>query len=86
MRWACVLVLSVGFLLVPGSFENGRAEITRLKAAGANPAVYQEAEKLLEVPAEVCADTTHFTTASEPIHRHRAKLAEAIERLRGAAG
>ena len=59
-----------------------REEIARLKESGADPSVYQEAEELLEVPSEVCADLTHFTATPEPIHRHRAKLAEAIERLR----
>jgi hypothetical protein len=43
--------------------------------------VYQEAELLLGVPAEVCASPTDFTTTPEPIHAHRAKLAAAIERL-----
>jgi len=58
-----------------------RQEIVRLKASGADPALYAEAAELLEVPAEVCTDLTNFTTTPEPIHRHRAKLGEAIERL-----
>ncbi len=60
-----------------------REEIARLRGSGADPSVYREAEKLLEVPPEVCSSLTHFTTTPEPIHQHRARLAEAIERLRG---
>ena len=59
-----------------------RAEVERLKQAGADPASYREAEGLLEVPADICTDTSHFATTPEPIHRHRAKVAEAIEELR----
>ena len=59
-----------------------RAEIERLREAGVDPAVYQQAEGLLEVPEDVCTDLTHFTTTPEPIHAHRARLAEAIEELR----
>jgi len=60
-----------------------RAEVQRLKAAGAPPASYAEAERLLEVPAEVCTSLTEFATTPEPIYAHRAKVAEAIEGLRG---
>jgi len=60
-----------------------REEIARLEASGADPSLYAEAGELLEVPAEVCTDLTNFTTTPEPIHQHRAKLAEAIERLQG---
>jgi len=59
-----------------------RAEIEELKQAGADPSTYEEAEKLLEVPAEVCTDLTHFTVTPEPLHAHRAKLAQALEALR----
>jgi hypothetical protein len=59
-----------------------RAEIERLREAGVDPAVYQQAEGLLDVPEDVCTDLTHFTTTPEPIHAHRARLAEAIEQLR----
>jgi hypothetical protein len=59
-----------------------KQEIERLKASGTDPSVYREAERLLEVPSDICADLTHFTTTPKPIHQHRAKLAEAIERLR----
>ncbi len=65
-----------------------KAEIERLKAssvgAGLEPAPreLEAAERLLAVPAEVCTDVTHFTTTPEPIHRHRARLAEAIEGLK----
>lgn len=60
-----------------------RSEVQRLRKAGADPSVVRDAELLLEVPADVCADLTHFTTTPEPIHQHRAKVAEAIERLKG---
>jgi len=59
-----------------------RSEIARLKQAGADPKAYQEAEKLLEVPPDVCTGLTQFATTPEPIHAHRAKLAAAIEKLR----
>ncbi|UCC67159.1 MAG: DUF4091 domain-containing protein [Armatimonadota bacterium] len=56
-------------------------QIERLKTSGAEAESYREAEELLEVPAEICSDPTRFTATPEPIHAHRAKLAEAIERL-----
>ncbi len=59
-----------------------RQHVDRLKEAGVDPSVYGEAETLLQVPAEVCSSLTDFTTTPEPIHAHRARLAEAIERLR----
>ncbi len=59
-----------------------RSEVERLRQSGADPCVYQEAEKLLEVPPDVWTDATHFTTEPEPIHTRRAKVAEAIESLR----
>ena len=59
-----------------------KQEIARLKQAGAPPDAYREAELLLEVPPEICASLTEFTTTPEPIHAHRAKVAEAIEQLR----
>ncbi|MDH7571210.1 MAG: DUF4091 domain-containing protein, partial [Armatimonadota bacterium] len=42
-----------------------------------------EAEKLLEVPANVCVDMTHFTADAQPIYAHRERIARAIERLGG---
>ncbi len=38
-------------------------------------------EWLLEVPPEITADMTTFTTSPEPIHARRAEIAAAIERL-----
>jgi hypothetical protein len=35
------------------------------------------------VPSEVCESLTEFTSSPEPIHAHRAKVAAAIEELRG---
>ncbi len=58
-----------------------RAQIDRLKALGANPAEYREAEKLLDVPREVCVDPAHYAIEPQAIHEHRARLAQAIERL-----
>jgi hypothetical protein len=58
-----------------------REQIARLKESGADPGSYQDAEELLRVPPEICADAARFATAAEPIHTHRAKLAEAIEQL-----
>jgi hypothetical protein len=59
-----------------------RSEVERLKQSGVDPASYREAEGLLEVPADICTDTSHFTTTPEPIHRHRERVARAIEGLR----
>lgn len=59
-----------------------RAEVERLRQAGADPSLYAEAERLLEVPQEVTGDLTTFTVTPEPIHGHRGRVAEAIERLR----
>jgi len=58
-----------------------REHIGRLKESGADPASYRAAEALLQVPPEICTDAERFATAAEPIHIHRAKLAEAIEQL-----
>jgi len=38
-------------------------------------------EALLEVPAEITSDMTHFTKDPAPIERHRRRIAEAIEGL-----
>jgi hypothetical protein len=59
-----------------------KQEIARLKQAGASPDACREAETLLEVPPDICTSLTEFATTPEPIHTHRAKVAEAIERLR----
>jgi len=60
-----------------------RQHVERLRSAGVDPSAYEAEEKLLEVPQEICASLTEFTITPEPIHEHRQKLAEAIERLRG---
>jgi hypothetical protein len=60
-----------------------REQIERLKASGADPSAFQSEEALLDVPEDVCSDLTHFATTPDPIHRHRAKLAAAIEKLGG---
>ncbi|MBI3921548.1 MAG: DUF4091 domain-containing protein [Armatimonadetes bacterium] len=41
-----------------------------------------EAAKLLEIPASIIEDPTHFTKDPQPLHAHREKLARAIEQLR----
>ncbi|MDO5581294.1 MAG: DUF6067 family protein [Planctomycetia bacterium] len=46
-----------------------------------SPARKAELEKLLEVPTEITSDWTRFTTDPQPIYRHRAKVAKAIEEL-----
>ncbi len=59
-----------------------KQHVDRLKEAGVDPSIYEEAETLLQVPADVCSSLIDFTTTPEPIYAHRAKLAAAIERLR----
>jgi len=51
-----------------------------IQRAGASADSYAS---LLDVPSDICTSLTDFTTMPEPIHAHRAKVAEAIERLRG---
>ncbi len=58
-----------------------REHVERLKASGAAASLYEEEQALLEVPDDVCSDLTHFAITPEPIHRHRARLAAAIEKL-----
>jgi hypothetical protein len=58
-----------------------RQEVDRLMASGVDPALWRDAETLLEVPDDVYADRTHFATEPGPIHQHRSKVAMAIERL-----
>jgi len=53
-----------------------RGEIRRVGAGADSYA------SLLQVPADICTSLTEFTTTPEPIHAHRAKVAEAIEQLR----
>jgi uncharacterized membrane protein YccC len=43
--------------------------------------VLGEARKLLEVPADISRDLTHFTTDPRDILAHRERLARLIERL-----
>jgi hypothetical protein len=52
-----------------------RDAVRRKKAQGT------EAEKLLDVPAEIFRDLTHFSKDPQVLYRHRALVAEAIERL-----
>jgi hypothetical protein len=58
-------------------------EVDRLRKSGVDPGVYESAAVLLAVPSEVCESLTEFTSSPEPIHAHRAKVAAAIEELRG---
>jgi len=49
------------------------------------PDELRRCEALLEVPAEITADMTTFTTDPAPIYGHRRAVAEAIERLQATA-
>ena len=51
------------------------------KGAALSPGKRATFEALLEVPADVTADMTTFTTDPEPIEAHRDKVARAIEEL-----
>lgn len=55
--------------------------VEKRKAAGDRSAAVREAEALLTVPAEICEDMTHFTTDPALLNAHRAKIAQALERL-----
>ncbi len=46
----------------------------------------QEFERLLDVPPEITADMTKFTTDPRPIHARRAAIAQAIETIRALDG
>jgi len=54
-----------------------------LKRLAARPGAPAEAKALLEIPKEIIADLTHYNFDPEPMMRHRAKVAEMIERLAG---
>jgi hypothetical protein len=56
-------------------------ELQRARSLGVDPALCDRVAQLLEVPEDVYADPTHFATDPGPIHKHRRKLAEAIEEL-----
>jgi hypothetical protein len=60
------------------------AVLRRLLAArgtGLDPALRARCESLLQVPAAVAADLTHFTRDPAPLEVHRQALARAIEEL-----
>ncbi len=56
--------------------------VRQAEARGDRSAAVQRARRLLTVPADVCRDTTHFTTDPQPLLRHREAVAQAIETLR----
>ena len=59
------------------------AMLKRLLAERRNlpPALRAKAAALLEVPQSIYSSMTEFTTDPEPMERHRAKLARAIEMI-----
>jgi hypothetical protein len=56
-------------------------QMLRQRRAQLPPDRLRHLEALLDVPAEVTADMTTFTTDPTPIYRHRRAVAEAIEQL-----
>jgi hypothetical protein len=59
-----------------------RRQIEQLAAAGRLPeALGREARGLLQVPASVSRDLTHFTVDPRPLLEHRERVAAMIERL-----
>ncbi|HHX38900.1 MAG TPA: DUF4091 domain-containing protein [Armatimonadetes bacterium] len=61
-----------------------REAIAQARARGASARTLAAAEKLLQVPPEVCVDMTTFTLDPAPLYAHREKIARAIESLRKA--
>lgn len=55
----------------------------RARADGREKALVDGAEALLRIPEAITADMTRFTTDPQPLLRHRAAIARAIERLGG---
>jgi len=62
-----------------------REAIERARRAGNNTAAVDGAERLLTIPEAIIADKTHFTHDPQPLHAHRERIAEAIERLSAAS-
>ena len=63
-----------------------RDEIERLREKGLSQkekALIEEAERLLEVPTEICASMTDFSRDPRPIFERRLKIARMIERVKG---
>ena len=56
-------------------------EAERLSKAGSAPELVASARSLLEVPAGVSRDLTHFATVPGPIREHRLAVARLLERL-----
>jgi len=54
-----------------------------LKGLAAKPGAPAEAKTLLEIPADVITDLTHYNFDPEPMMRHRRQVAEMIEQLSG---
>lgn len=61
-----------------------RETIAQARARGVSANMLAAAEKLLQVPPEVCVDMTTFTLDPAPLYAHREKIARAIESLRKA--
>lgn len=55
--------------------------VRQAEARGDRSAAVARARRLLTVPAQVCRSMTHFTTDPQPLLRHRAAVAQAIETL-----
>lgn len=55
--------------------------ITLAKSRGTHSSLLQDAQALLKVPADISADTTHFTTDPRLITAYRNRVARMIEKL-----
>ena len=56
-------------------------EIAKARKAGEADATLDAAEKLLDIPETIVTDLTHFSRDPAPLHAHRRRLADAIERM-----
>jgi len=55
--------------------------VKELEKSGGHEKLVREAKALLEIPAEIITDLTHYTKDPQLLQRHRRKVAEMIEKI-----
>ncbi len=58
--------------------------VEKAAALHINSALLQKCSNLLQIPASICSDMTHFTSHPSLLHAYRLHLAEAVEALQAA--